>query len=258
MSSSKINILFTGLSGNDSSLQSLVNSDKVNFIHFPTIEIGESELTREENEIINVAANYDYLIFTSINAVKYFLHHYRNDFSKLSCKTEIVAIGEKTASILIENSIDVDLIPLNSSSESLDELLTEKLVNEKSILIPGSRLSKADLFNSLEMKGAMVDFIVVYENGVPNNIASNAFDAVASRDINLFVFTSPSTFYNFVSLFNIDDVSLYFTNKVIAAIGPVTKEAIEKENLSVNIIPSEYNLNSLTTEIENYYKLNWV
>jgi len=256
MNSNRINILFTGLSGNDSSLQPLINTDKVNFIHFPTIEIGEAKLTLGERDKIDVADSYDFIIFTSINAVKYFLLNYNNDFSILSSKTEIVSIGEKTASILIENSIDVDLIPTNSSSESLNELLTEKLVNGKSILIPGSRLSKADLSNSLEMKGAMVDFIVVYENGVPNNISSNIFDDVVSTDIDLFVFTSPSTFYNFVSLFNIVDVESFFTNKIIAAIGPVTKEAIEKEYLNVDIIPSEYNLDSLTIEIKNYYKLN--
>ncbi len=256
MNSSKINILFTGLGVSDFSIQSLANCDKVNFINFPTIEIGKSELTREEKEKINVVENYDYIVFTSINAVKYFLHHYINDFSKLSSTTKIVAIGKKTSSLLLENGIDVDLIPTNSSSESLNKLLTEKLVSKKSILIPGSRLSKADLFNSLEMKGAMVDFVVVYENTIPKNIESDTFDDLVNTEIDLFVFTSPSSFYNFVSLFNIANVESFFANKIIAAIGHVTKSAIEKEKINVNIIPSEYNLNSLATEIKNYYKLN--
>ena len=102
MNSNRINILFTGFSGNDSSLQPLIDSDKVNFVHFPTIQIGEAKLTREERDKIDVADSYDFIIFTSINAVKYFLLNYNNDFSKLSCKTTIVAIGEKTASILIK------------------------------------------------------------------------------------------------------------------------------------------------------------
>ena len=184
------------------------------------------------------------------------MNHYENDSSNLNCKTKIVAIGKKTASILIDNNIDVDLIPENSSSNCLDKLLTEQLVNKKSILIPGSRLAKADLFNSLEMKGALVDFIVVYENEIPKNIDSNDIINVTNKDINLFVFTSPSTFYNFVSIFNIENVELFFESKIIATIGLVTKDAIEKENLSVNIMPSEYNLSSLVIEIKKYYKLN--
>ncbi len=256
MNSSKINILYTGLSGTDSGLQSLNNSGKVNFINFPTIEIVNSKLTIEEKDKIDVADSYDYIIFTSINAVKYFLNHYENDSSNLNCKTKIVAIGKKTASILIDNNIDVDLIPENSSSNCLDKLLTEQLVNKKSILIPGSRLAKADLSNSLEIKGALVDFIVVYENEIPKNIDSNDINNVTNKDINLFVFTSPSTFYNFVSIFNIENVELFFESKIIATIGLVTKDAIEKENLSVNIMPSEYNLSSLVIEIKKYYKLN--
>ncbi len=252
----KINILYAGLSGNDSALQSLVNLKKVNLIHFPTIEIAEAKLTREEREKIGGADNYDFIIFTSINAVKYFLQNYKNNFAKLNCKTKIVAIGKKTATVLIENSIDVDLIPSKASSGSLNELLTEKLMSAKSVLIPGSRLSKTDLFNALEMKGAMVDFIVVYENEIPKNVSKSDMEKILETNFNLFVFTSPSTFYNFVSIFNIDNIESFFTNKVIVAIGPVTKEAIEKENLRVNIMPSEYNLNSLTTEIKNYYKLN--
>ena len=254
----KINILFTGLGGNDSALQSLVNSNKVNFVHFPTIEIGEAKLTRDERDKIGVADSYDFIIFTSINAVKYFLLNYNSDFSKLNCKTKIVAIGEKTASVLIENSIDVDLIPTSSSSKSLDELLSGKLVNKKLILIPGSRLSKADLFKALETKGAMVDFIVIYENTIPKNISKIEKNSILKTNFDLFVFTSPSTFNNFISLFDIDDVKSFFTKKDIAAIGQVTKEAIEKENISVNIVPTEYNLDSLTTEIKKYYKLNWV
>lgn len=256
MNVNKINILFTGLGGNHSSLKSLANSDKVNFINFPTIEIGKSELTLKEKDKINVAGNYDYIIFTSINAVKYFLHNYRKDSSKINSYTKIVAIGEKTASVLLENNIDVDLIPASSSSASINELLSDKLVDKKSILIPGSRLSKVDLFNSLEMKGAMVDFIVVYENRILKNVENEVLDSIINAGIDLFVFTSPSTFYNFVSLFNVDDVESFFANKSIAAIGPVTKEAIGKENLEVNIMPGEYNLNSLTREIEKYYKLN--
>jgi len=256
METEKINILFTGLNGNDSALNPLINSDKTNFIHFPTIKIVAIPLTNTEEEKIRDAYRYDYLVFTSANAVKYFLQHYGDDLSNLNCKTKIVAIGKKTADLLLSNNIDVDLIPSNSSSKSIDELLTENLVYEKSVLIPGSKLSKPDLFNSLEEKGAIVDFIAIYDNLIPTNIPNNIRDYVTERKIDLFVFTSPSSFYNFIRIFEINNVQNYFTDKTIAAIGPVTEEAIVKNNLTVTIKPSEYNLDSLTKEIINYYKLN--
>lgn len=255
MTNEKINILFTGYGGNDSDLTPLFDSERVNFINFPTIEIVSTNLTSEEEEKIKTAENYDYLIFTSANGVRHFIQHYDSNFSNLS-KTKVVAIGRKTASLLINNNIDVDLIPQNSSSESIAELLTENLVCERSILVPGSTLSKPDLCNSLETKGAMVDFVAIYDNKIPSNIPEDVNNYVKEGNIDMFVFTSPSTFHNFISIFEIDNIQNYFSDKVIAVIGPVTKEVIEKENLIVRIIPSKYNLDSLTDEIINYYKLN--
>ncbi|MBU0475068.1 MAG: uroporphyrinogen-III synthase [Bacteroidetes bacterium] len=252
----KINILFTGLSGNDSALQPLINFDKINFIHFPTIEIGKSELSISEKNKIKFADSYDFIIFTSHNAVKYFLQNYGDDYFTLTRKTKIVAIGDKTASLLISKNIDVDFIPKRSSSRSLNELLTEKMVSTKSVLIPCSRLSKVDLSTSLEEKGAMVDFIVVYENKIPKNISNDLKLSISKTDIDLYIFTSPSTFYNFISIYEINDSPNYFANKTIASIGPVTTKAIEKHNVKVSIEPHEYNLSSLTKSILEYYKLN--
>jgi uroporphyrinogen-III synthase len=256
VSSSKINILFTGLSSNDAVLNPLMNHDKINFINFPTIEIRKRQLTIDDLNKIENANRYDYLIFTSANGVSYFMKYYKNEFSTLNCNTSIIAIGKKTASLLLSNNIDVDIIPSNSSSKSIDMLLTSNLVKGKSILIPGSKLSKVDLLNSLEDKGAMVDFVAIYENGIPQNISAKSIEKVKMDDLNLLVFTSPSTFHNFLSIFKIDNTQQYFANKNIATIGSVTKEAIENEKLSVDIIPQEFNLNSLINEIMNYYKIN--
>ncbi len=256
MDKTKINILFTGLAKEDSALYNLANSKKCNFIHFSTIQIVEADLTGEEQKRISTAENYDYIIFTSVNAVNFFLKKYKNDFSKLSCRTKIIAIGERTASQLLNNSIDVDLMPNNSSSKKLDELLTEKIVNKKSILIPGSDLAKVDLANSLKSKGAYVDFVVVYGNVIPRNITKASIDKIDISNMDLLIFTSPSTFYNFLKIFEIDDVEGFFKTKIIATIGEVTNDAIERKGIKVDIMPSEYNLTSLTNEIIKYYKLN--
>jgi uroporphyrinogen-III synthase len=256
MNNDKLNIFYTGLSSDNSALDFLISSEKVNFVHFPTIEIIEHELSLFEMEKIKNPDKYDFIIFTSINSVKYFLKYFDNNFSKICCKAKVIAIGQKTASLLLKNNIDVDLIPHSSSSESIDALLTSALINNKLILIPGSNLSKTDLFNSLESKGALVDFVAIYDNVVPENISQSFINRINLDDFDLFVFTSPSTFYNFVSIFKIENVLQFFAQKTIATIGPVTKEALQKDNLEVQIVPNEYNLTSLTKEIKNYYKLN--
>lgn len=256
MDKKKINILFTGLAKDDSALYNLANFEKCNFTNFPTIQIVGVSLTGEEQKKISAAENYDYIIFTSANAVYYFLENYKNDFSNLSYRTKIVAIGKRTALQLLSNGIDVDLIPSNSSSLKLGELLTKKIVNKKSIFIPCSDLAKVDLSNSLKSKGAYVDSVVVYKNVIPRYLTKTNIAKIDTTNMDLLIFTSPSTFHNFLQIFRIDNEKDFFKTKTIAAVGKVTKNEIEKKCLKVDIIPSEYNLNSLTAEIKNYYKLN--
>ena len=73
----------------------------------------------------------------------------------------------------------------------------------------------------------------------------------------MFIFTSPSTFENFLQiaskLVGTNPVK-YFTGYDVAAIGPTTRAAIESRNVEVNIMPKEYTLEGLTKAIIEYYR----
>jgi len=43
---------------------------------------------------------------------------------------------------------------------------------------------------------------------------------------------------------------------MVTAIGTITQNAIECNGVNVDIIPSEFNMESLVTEISNYYSKN--
>ncbi len=255
MNKSNLNIFFAGSSQNNSEINALSEFVNVKLTFFPTIEIIPLQLSKQEKDIINYADDYDFLIFTSTNAVKYFFLNFEKELITLNRKAKIVAIGKKTAEALFRENIDVDLIPSLSSSESIDKLLSENFVKGKSILIPGSKISKADLFISLENKGAAVDFIAVYDNKPPSNIPDFIKKNIDNKTPDLFVFTSPSTFNNFIKLFEIDNPRTYFNNKDIAVIGPVTEQVVTAQNIKVTIKPEDFNLASLKKEIIKFYKL---
>ena len=256
MNGNELNILFTGLTEKGSEINSLAEYKDVRLIKFPTIEIMPLPLSREDLNIINYAADYDFLVFTSVNAVKYFFSSFNGELTTLNRKTKIVAIGKKTAEKLMRNNIDVDLIPSASSSESIDVLLSKNLVDGKSVLIPGSKISKADLFQALVNKGAAVDFVAVYDNQLPGKVPEDIKEKTDSNFFNLFVFTSPSTFNNFIKLFEIGNPRSYFADKDIAVIGPVTERAITERNIKVAIKPDKFNLTALKNEIINFYGLD--
>lgn len=70
----------------------------------------------------------------------------------------------------------------------------------------------------------------------------------------LFIFTSPSTFENFIQIMDLNNPVNYFKKFDIAAIGPTTRSAIESKKVKVNIIPDEFTIDGLVKKVIEYYK----
>ena len=67
------------------------------------------------------------------------------------------------------------------------------------------------------------------------------------------MFTSPSTFQNFLEIQNVADPVEYFRNYTVAVIGPTKKAAVERKKVRVDVIPREYTIDGLVNAIVEYY-----
>ena len=241
----------------DQSVQSVMDLEALgaNVISFPTIKISPITNNQILDDTVSNINNFNTIIFTSENAVKSLLvkiDELRVNFDPKAFF--VISIGDKTTESCISNNFRVDFQPQNASSESLlKELEFMNLVGRK-ILVPGSSLSKPDQFNSLENYGAEITSIPIYEN--KTNDVQNLGDEIEqlkSREIDLYIFTSPSTFSGFLTIMSIDNPEQYFENKNIAVIGPVTKEALNKAGIEPNIVPPNFTMNYLIEEIKKFY-----
>jgi uroporphyrinogen-III synthase len=124
------------------------------------------------------------------------------------------------------------------------------------IFIPRSAIGREELPNNLAEMGAVIKSIPVYNVAIPSDEFIAPFIAnLKKSNPDLYIFTSPSTFENFLQILKITDPSNYFEKSGIAAIGPTTKSAIEIKKLTVNILPEEYTIEGLAKAIVNYYKM---
>ncbi len=247
-------ILFTGLVKDKNDFAELKNNG-AEIIFFPTIKIVELLLTENEKEKLNNALNYDYLIFTSVNAVRFFFNKFEKNINEINnSPVQIIVIGDKTKKAAANKGFKILLMPEKSSSNSLNEFLDKEKVFGKKILIPGSKIANPELRNSLLTKGAAVDFIPVYNTVSADDYSEATIEKIKNSLFDLIVFTSPSTFDNFVKLLKLKNIQSFFERQSIASIGPVTKREIEKRNLTVNILPENYNIKSLIKEIIKFYK----
>lgn len=225
-------------------------------IVFPTLDILPPGSWKAFDQIILSGEKIDFLIFTSSHAVKMFVKRCIELNLKLDWdETKVVAVGNKTADTCEKNGISVDIIPDKFSGEGVIAELSKFDLNGKIIFIPRSEIGREELPDGLKRLGAQIKTAPVYNVSVPTKEkVSEYIYLFKNSNPNLFIFTSPSTFENFIKILKIENPTSYFNGLDVAAIGPTTKSAIEKRNVAVNILPKEFTINGLAEAIVKYYQ----
>ncbi|MBI5418139.1 uroporphyrinogen-III C-methyltransferase [Candidatus Poribacteria bacterium] len=228
-------------------------------IEFPTIEIIPAKDYKELDEALENINKYNWIIFTSVNGVKYFfdrLKSKKKDIRILS-NVKLCAIGPKTSEELEKKGLNVDYVPSEYKAEGIIAGF-EKMESVKNlkILLPRAALAREILPEKMKELGAHIDVITVYETILPSANTEYLKEKLINKEIDLITFTSSSTVNNFVEIFireNIKIIDLLKTCK-IAAIGPITKDTAQKIGLKIDFVPEKYTIKDFIKEIKNFYK----
>jgi uroporphyrinogen-III synthase len=205
-----------------------VHSHLVDIIHKPFIQLKQLHF----NEKL-LDHSYDWLIFSSKNAVKYFYPYLKNVKVK-----KVAVIGDKTAEYCNELGISVDFVPRDFSQEGF---LDEFKISEQHLLLPSSEKARPKLVQQLS-KYNEVAKIDLYRP-VPNfkNI-SQVKSLVRKHQIDAVTFSSSSAVEFYFKEDNVPEFDHYF------AIGKQTARTILKFNTSVKVA-NKQTLDSLIDKI---------
>ncbi|MFZ1280874.1 MAG: uroporphyrinogen-III synthase [Ignavibacteriaceae bacterium] len=227
-----------------------------NVIVFPTLEIVPPTNWDSFDNFILSNKIIDFIVFTSAHAVTMFIKRCNELNKQIGFeKIKVVAIGNKTKSICEENNIKVDIVPKKFSGEGVVEELSKYDLKDKLVFIPRSAIGREDLPKGLEELGAKIVTIPVYNVSLPSTESTQQnIEQLNSTKPDVFIFTSPSTFENFLIIMNINNPVSYFKNYDVAAIGPTTKSAIEKSKVRVSIMPDEFTIRGLANKMIEFYK----
>lgn len=183
-------IALTRPAGQAGSFTEVVSSNGGIPVVRPAIEIEEVE-SRELADIIGSGKQYDWIVFTSANAVSAFhsalgrLDH--DPASYIACR--IAAVGQATAARLKDCFRAADLV---SAGESADSLAREMgNVKEAKVLFPRGELAMADLPNALASMGATLDSPILYRT-VASEFAATLAAEWESGLLDAVLFASPS------------------------------------------------------------------
>jgi len=224
-------------------------------IHFPTLEYKPVDDWSSFNDVVARKDEIDFLIFTSANSVRFFSKRCSDENIIWNFdKTKVVAVGGKTSKACLDFNIPVYKIPREFSSESLIKLFEEFDVAGRNIFIPGSELAKKDLPEYLLERGGNVFAVPVYKVGLPeNSIVEKNLAKIKNEKPDVFIFTSPSTFKNFLKILKVAQPKEYFIGSVVVAIGKTTQKEIESYGIKVNVIPKISTVEELIEELIKYY-----
>lgn len=214
-------------------------------IYFPTIKIMPPENFDDLDRAIENLNKYHWLVFTSVNGVKFFfkrLDDLNKDIRDLK-GIRICAIGPATSATVENYGIRIDIIPDDYISEAVLENFKEQEIRGKNILLPRAEIASDVIPEGLLKLGANVDVAVAYRTVSSGRDKTELYELTDQNKVDVITFTSPSTAINFLNIMG-EDFHLP-ENIKIACIGPVTAAAAEKLGFKVDIMPESYTISGL-------------
>jgi len=214
-------------------------------IAFPVIDIALPEKGAALDLAIGRLNDYDWVIFTSANAVEHFYRRWealRQLTPAAALTGKVVAVGRATATTLQEYEFTVYLVPAEYRAEAILDEIGD--VADLRILLPCADIARPTLADGLRVLGAHVDRVDAYRT-VIGQPSPDAYDALRSG-VDVITFASSSSVRNFLALTADVDCG----SPLIACIGPVTAATARELGLQVDVIPDEYTMDGLINALQ--------
>ena len=232
----------------------LLESYGAQTVQFPTIEIQPILETPALDEAITHLGDYDWIIFTSVNAVEIFYSRLRKNGADVRSfgKAQICAVGPKTLEALDRIGICADFAPSQSRGLAIAAEM-ENLMGQN-IMMPCATIAPEDLRMALREKGAVVDTIPIYDTVKTEGKGREELEKkIINGEIDMVTFTSSSTVTNFVDMFDQRPVEVFLAKVGIAVIGPSTASMVKRYGLAADVMPNEASVEALAREIVRFY-----
>jgi uroporphyrinogen III methyltransferase/synthase len=191
---------------------------------------------------------YDWLIFTSSNAVDVFMRRVRD--LNLTCRTPIAVIGLGTAMALQYWDLEPSRMPATFRAEGLVGTFPSDMRGLR-ILIPRAETAREILPEALRRRGATVDIVTVYRTVKAAGLTDLRQHLKRER-IDAVVFMSPSAVRYFGEELG-EDLAQSLGSIPIAVIGPVAREAVAAAGLVAVIEPERATIQDLIQAIRSYF-----
>ncbi len=221
-------------------------------IELPLIKVSKDVNLNTLAEVFQELTQYEWLVFTSVNGVKYFFEEFHRVFDDIRAigMVRIAVVGEATAAAVREQHLRVDLQPKKATAEELAKELTarESIDSAKVLVVTGNR-NREVLVEQLHEARAIVDQLPVYRTEETDLAVDPVAGDFRAKGADAILFASPSAAQSFFEQAAALKLAAKARKPLAGSIGPSTSAAMKQLGLPVDFEATEANLESLVAAL---------
>jgi uroporphyrinogen III methyltransferase / synthase len=215
-----------------------------NVLDVPVIEIQPPEDSGPLEKALGELAVYDWLLFTSANAVtRFFDALFASGRDARAIRAKVGAIGVKTAAALEGRGIRPDRVAEQAVAEGVVKAFASESLAGARVLLPRAAVGRDVIPVEFRKRGARVDVVPVYRTGVPEESVARL---AAVQAVDWVTFTSSSTVKNFLAL---GGRRLLDGGAKAVSIGPATSETMRAHEIAIAREAGEHTMDGVIAAI---------
>lgn len=222
-------------------------------VECPTIQLAPPEQWGPVDTALQQLATFDWLVLTSANGVRFFFERLAalglSAAALNGCK--VCVVGPKTAEALMRRGVTAHLVPEQFTGEGVVAAFAGIDLRGTRVLFPKAGGARDVIPRLLADQGAEVLDPVLYRTLLPEQLPEAARNALERHELDLAIFSAPSTVQNLALLVGGADRLVQLLQGVaVASIGPITSRACRELGLTVAVEPHQATLPDLLAALE--------
>jgi uroporphyrinogen-III synthase len=238
----------------DSLLKALAAQGAISLL-FPLLEFAPPEDCFPLNAALADLGQFDWILFTSQNAVRAFLERGSALDSPLvrpSGNTRIAAVGPATAEAIRKFGLSVDHVAATHTGLAFVAELRGQLQNA-SVLLPRGDKASRDLPAALREAGARVTEVIAYRTILPENLNDGVRWAIEKGTVHAILFFSPSAVHHLKKLLGAGKFSSVSESVLLAAIGPITAAALREAGATRSVSAADTTVEAILETLSSHF-----
>jgi uroporphyrinogen III methyltransferase / synthase len=226
-------------------------------ILFPCIDFAAPEDWGPLDSALARLNEFDWIAFTSQNAVRFFRQRQREVGAAQSIpparRPKVAALGTATADVATKEGLPPDFVASSARSGLEFVAAFAPLARGKKVLLPQSDQARDRIAGALHDLGVMVTSVVAYRTCVPESLDREALAGIRREGADMIFFGSPSAFRNFEQTAGKAAMKQFAKDSAFGAIGPTTAGAIRDAGLQVQFESPHPGTSEIVTAMKKYF-----